>query len=35
MIHLPGVSAAAGDVQRFCLERDWRFCFIGGVAVQR
>ena len=35
MIHLPGVLAAAGDVQRFCLERNWQFCFIGGVAVQR
>jgi hypothetical protein len=35
MIHLPGVLAAAGDVQRFCLERRWQFCFIGGVAVQR
>ena len=35
MIHLPGVLAAAGDVQRFCLERHWQFCFIGGVAVQR
>jgi hypothetical protein len=35
MIHLPGVLAAAGDVQHFCLERDWQFCFIGGVAVQR
>ena len=35
MIHLPGVLAAAGEVQRFCLERQWQFCFIGGVAVQR
>ncbi|HNQ91110.1 MAG TPA: hypothetical protein PKM73_21050 [Verrucomicrobiota bacterium] len=35
MIHLPGVLAAAGQVQRFCEERGWRFCFIGGVAVQR
>lgn len=35
MIHLPGVLAAAGDVQRFCLQRRWQFCFIGGVAVQR
>lgn len=35
MIHLPRVLAAAGDVQRFCLEQQWRFCFIGGVAVQR
>jgi hypothetical protein len=35
MIHLPGVLAAAGEVQHFCLERQWQFCFIGGVAVQR
>jgi hypothetical protein len=35
VIHLPGVLTAAGDVQRFCLERRWQFCFIGGVAVQR
>jgi hypothetical protein len=35
MIHLPGVLAAAGEVQGFCQKRGWRFCFIGGVAVQR
>ena len=35
MIHLPGVLAAAGEVQHFCQERNWHFCFIGGVAVQR
>ncbi len=35
MIHLPGVLAAAGEVQRFCHARGWRFCFIGGVALQR
>lgn len=35
MIHLPRVLAAAGEVQRFCQQQDWRFCFIGGVAVQR
>lgn len=35
MIHLPGVLAAASDVQRFCQGQGWRFCFIGGVAVQR
>ncbi len=35
MIHLPRVLAAAGEVQRFCQQRNWRFCFIGGVAVQR
>jgi len=35
MIHLPGVLAAAGEIQGFCQQQGWRFCFIGGVAVQR
>jgi len=35
MIHLPGVLAAASEVQDFCKTHGWRFCFIGGVAVQR
>ncbi len=35
MIHLPRVLAAAGEVQNFCQQREWRFCFIGGIAVQR
>jgi hypothetical protein len=35
MIHLPGVLAAAGEVQNFCRGQGWRFCFIGGVALQR
>jgi hypothetical protein len=35
MIHLPGVLAAAGEIQEFCHQRGWSFCFIGGVAVQR
>lgn len=35
MIHLPGVLAAAVEVQQFCQQQGWRFCFIGGVAVQR
>lgn len=35
MIHLPGVLAAAAEVQDFCQARRWKFCFIGGVAVQR
>jgi hypothetical protein len=35
MIHLPGVLAAAGEVQNFCQRQGWRFCFIGGVALQR
>ena len=25
----------AKDVQRVCLESGWKFCFIGGIAVQR
>ena len=35
MIHLPGVLAAAGEIQRFCQSQGWSFCFIGGVALQR
>lgn len=35
MIHLPRVLAAAGEVQGFCRQRRWPFCFIGGIAVQR
>src|SRR6266699_4962920 len=35
MIHLPGVLAAAEDVQAFCQRHYWGFCFIGGLAVQR
>jgi len=27
--------AAALEIQVFCRARDWRFCFIGGLAVQR
>lgn len=26
---------AAAELQRFCAERNWHFCFIGGLAVQR
>jgi hypothetical protein len=29
------VFAAALELQTFCSHKDWRFCFIGGVAVQR
>lgn len=29
------VFRAAEEVQRFCLKQDWRFCIIGGIAVQR
>ncbi len=35
MIHLPRVLEAAEEVQAFCQQRPWQFCFIGGVAVQR
>lgn len=27
--------AAANEIEQFCVERDWRFCFIGGIAVLR
>ncbi len=26
---------AAREIQGFCESKDWRFCFIGGIAVQR
>ena len=29
------IFAAAREIQAFCRERDWRFCIIGGLAVQR
>lgn len=29
------VFDAASDIQRFCADHGWPFCFIGGVAVQR
>ena len=35
MIHLPGVLAAAEEVQNLCQRQGWRFCFIGSFAVQR
>jgi hypothetical protein len=35
MIRLPEVLAAAVELQTFCRQRNWRFCFIGGIAVQR
>jgi hypothetical protein len=35
MIHLPGVLKAAGEVQSFCQSQGRKFCFIGGVALQR
>ncbi len=30
-----GVLTAAAEVETFCRANGWRFCFIGGVAVQR
>lgn len=30
-----GLFAAATEIQQFCREREWRFCLIGGIAVQR
>jgi len=35
MIHVPGVLRADEEIQAFCQQRGWPFCFIGGVAVQR
>jgi hypothetical protein len=35
MTSLSHVLDAGMDVQGFCSARGWRFCFIGGVAVQR
>jgi hypothetical protein len=29
------VFAAAVELQTFCQEQGWQFCFIGGIAVQR
>lgn len=29
------IFAAAHDLQTFCAGAGWRFCFIGGIAVQR
>jgi hypothetical protein len=35
VIQLPGVLGAAEEVQGLCERASFRFCFIGGVAVQR
>lgn len=35
MILLQAVFQAAEEVQAFCTKHGWRFCFIGGVALQR
>ena len=29
------IFAAALEIQRFCGDRGWPFCIIGGLAVQR
>ena len=29
------IFVAAGDLQYFCEQQGWSFCFIGGIAVQR
>jgi hypothetical protein len=29
------VLKVAVEVQEFCVSKDWRFCFIGGLAVQK
>jgi hypothetical protein len=30
-----GVLSAAAEIQTFCDRQHWRFCFIGGLALQR
>ncbi len=35
MSAVEGVILAASEVQTFCQSQGWRFCFIGGIAVQR
>lgn len=35
MILLQAVLQAAEEVQTFCQKQGWRFCFIGGVTLQR
>jgi Nucleotidyl transferase AbiEii toxin, Type IV TA system len=35
MSELAGVMAAAAEVEEFCQRQGWRFCLIGGIAVQR
>jgi len=35
MNELAGVMAAAAEVEAFCRNRQWQFCFIGAIAVQR
>ena len=34
-MHAPNrLLEAAQEIQQFCRSRNWRFCFIGGIAVQ-
>ena len=35
MTAMTGVLAAAAEVEAFCATQGWRWCFIGGLAVQR
>ena len=35
MSEISAVLSAAAEVERFCRSHNWRFCFIGGIAVQR
>lgn len=35
MNELTGPLAAAAELEAFCKGHGWRFCFIGGIAVQR
>ncbi len=35
MTGVEGAIAAAAEVEAFCRSQGWRFCFIGGIAVQR
>jgi len=32
---LDPILTAAHELERFCASQGWRFCFIGGIAVQR
>ena len=35
MSEISAVLSAAAEVEGFCRSHHWRFCFIGGIAVQR
>jgi hypothetical protein len=32
---MKGLFDVALEIQNFCLENRWNFCFIGGIALQR